>query len=46
MIGTTVITAESGGVNSTTSIQVTNGYPFEIKSMFNNTNVILTTQLV
>ena len=39
MIGTTVITAESGGVNSTTSIQVTNGYPFEIKSMFNNTNI-------
>ena len=39
MIGTTIITAESGGVNSTTSIEVVRGYPFEIKSMFNNTNV-------
>ena len=39
MIGTTVIIAESGGINSTTSIEVTRGYPFEIKSMFNQTNV-------
>ena len=39
MIGTTIITAESGGVNSTTSIEVVRGYPFEIKSRFNNTNV-------
>ena len=38
-IGTTVITAESGGINSTTSIDVTRGFPFEIKSMFNQTNV-------
>ena len=39
MIGTTLITAESGGKNSTTSIEVTRGYPFEIESMFNKTNV-------
>ena len=39
MIGTSVITAESGGVNSTTSIEVTKGYPFEIRSMFNQTNI-------
>ena len=39
MIGTTLITAESGGKNSTTSIEVTRGYPFEIESMFNKTNI-------
>lgn len=39
LVGTTVITAESGGVNSTTSIEVTRGYPFEIKPLFNQTNV-------
>ena len=38
-IGTTVITAESGGINSTTSIDVTRGFPFEIKSMFVQTNI-------
>ena len=39
IIGTAMITAESGGFNSTTSIEVTRGYPFEIKSKFNQTNV-------
>ena len=37
LVGTTVITAESGGV--TTSIQVTAGHPFVIQSLFNRTNV-------
>lgn len=38
-IGTAVITAESGGINTTSSIEVTAGYPYEIKSMFNQTNI-------
>lgn len=39
LVGTTVITAESGGINTTTSIQVTAGHPFAIQSLFNRTNV-------
>ena len=38
-IGTAVITAESGGINTTSSIEVTAGYPYEIKSLFNQTNI-------
>ena len=37
--GITTITAESGGINTTTTIDVTSGYPFAISSFFNHTNI-------
>ena len=37
--GTAIITAESGGINTTTTIEVTNGLPYGISAKFNTTNV-------
>lgn len=39
MVGQTIITATSGNVNSTTSVQVTAGWPVGIQSGFNLTEV-------
>ena len=38
-VGNTTITASSGGINSTTSVMVTPGWPLGIQSMFNQTEV-------
>ena len=37
--GIATITAEGGGINTTTTIDVTSGYPFAISSFFNHTNI-------
>jgi len=39
--GTVNITAESSGINTTTSIEVTEGWPYDISPNFNETNITI-----